>query len=183
MPTRIINASAGSGKTYRLAVAYIQALLLSQPDGSPTLPQQVLATTFTRAAASEILERVLVRLAQAVVLDGARERLLAEIERPDLGRDDLAALLASVCRTLPQLQVGTIDALFARIVRVMGLELAFPPAWTVADETQAGELALEAADRMLRGPDIQLSREQWAPIRAIQAGNQGAGGAGRIARG
>ena len=39
MFTTIINASAGSGKTYRLAIAYIQALLMPQPDGSPTLPQ------------------------------------------------------------------------------------------------------------------------------------------------
>jgi ATP-dependent helicase/nuclease subunit A len=161
MPTTIINASAGSGKTYRLAVAYLQALLLPLPDGGPTLPQQVLATTFTRAAASEILERVLRRLALAVVSDEERQRLLAEIKRPELGRDDLATLLASVCQALPQLQVGTIDALFARMVRVMGLDLAFPPAWTVADETQAEELAHKAADRILRGSDVQLSLGQW----------------------
>lgn len=161
MATTIINASAGSGKTYRLAVAYLQALLLPLPDGGRTSPEHVLATTFTRAAASEILERVLRRLALAVVSDAERQKLLSEIDRPELGGDDLAALLSSVCQVLPQLQVGTIDALFARIVRVMGLELAFPPVWTVADETQAAELALEAADRMLRGPDRQMSRGQW----------------------
>src|ERR1700691_4244735 len=113
MPTTIINATAGSGKTYRLAIAYLQALLLPMPDGGPALPQQVLATTFTRAAASEILERVLRRLALAVVSDEERRRLLAEINRPELGRDNLATLLASICQALPRLQVGTIDALFA----------------------------------------------------------------------
>jgi ATP-dependent helicase/nuclease subunit A len=161
MPTTIINASAGSGKTYRLAVAYLQALLQPLPDGGQTLPQQVLATTFTRAAASEILERVLRRLALAVVFDGERRKLLEEVNRPGLGRDELAQLLESVCQALPQLQIGTIDALFARIVRVMGLDLAFPPAWNVADDTQAIEMALDAADRMLRGPERRQSREQW----------------------
>jgi ATP-dependent exoDNAse (exonuclease V) beta subunit len=161
MPTTIINASAGSGKTYRLAVAYLQALLQPLPDGTPTLPQHVLATTFTRAAASEILERVLRRLALAVVSEKERQRLLADIKRPDLGRQDLIDLLQSVCRVLPQLQVGTIDGLFNRIVRVMGLDLAFPAAWAVTDETHAEELALAAADRMLTGPEARESREQW----------------------
>ena len=67
MSTTIINASAGSGKTYALAVSYIRALLSTEADGAPTQPQQVLATTFTRSAASEILERVLERLAKAVL--------------------------------------------------------------------------------------------------------------------
>ena len=161
MFTTIINASAGSGKTYRLAIAYIQALLMPQPDGSPTLPQQVLATTFTRAAASEILERVLRRLALAVVSDEERKRLLEEIGHPGLTHDDLTALLGSVCESLPMLQIGTIDALFARIIRVIGLDLAFPTAWRVADETEKKDLALEAADRMLRGAEGPLSRDQW----------------------
>jgi ATP-dependent helicase/nuclease subunit A len=159
--TTLINASAGSGKTYRLAIAYIQALLLPQSDGSPALPQQVLATTFTRAAASEILERVLRRLALAVVSEEERKSLLVEIGRSDLNRDDLATLLGSVCQALPMLQVGTIDALFARIIRVIGLDLAFPSAWRVADETEKNDLALDAADRMLRGPEAALSRDQW----------------------
>jgi ATP-dependent exoDNAse (exonuclease V) beta subunit len=161
MPNIIINASAGSGKTYQLAVAYLRALLQPLPDGSPTSPSQVLATTFTRAAASEILERVLRRLAEAVVSERETERLLADIKRPDLHRADLVRLLESVCRLMPQLQVGTIDGLFTRIIRVMGLELAFPHAWSIADETLAGELALAAADRILRGGEVREFRDQW----------------------
>ena len=161
MPTTIINASAGSGKTYRLAVAYLQALLQPLPDGSPVLPQSVLATTFTRAAASEILERVLRRLALAMMSPDELQRLLVDIDRPDLQRDDLVRLLESVCQALPQLQIGTIDGLFSRIVRVMGLDLAFPPAWDMADDALASELALQAADQMLSGPDVQKAREQW----------------------
>ncbi len=170
MSMTIINASAGSGKTYALAVAYLRALLLPQADGRPTAPQNVLATTFTRAAASEILERVLRRLAEAVVSEPKRRRLLEEIERPELGREDLEQLLAAVCEALPRLQMGTIDALFARIVRVLGLDLSFPATWTVADETHAAELALEAADRMLRGPDVHLSREQWRRFAQFRLG-------------
>ena len=161
MPTTIIDASAGSGKTYRLAVAYLQALLQPLPDGTPTAPQHVLATTFTRAAASEILERVLHRLALAVVSADEAKRLLTDIQRPDLDRAALVRLLESVCEVLPQLQVGTIDGLFNRIVRVMSLDLALPSAWSIANETQAEELALMAADRMLRGDEVRQWRQHW----------------------
>lgn len=161
MPTTIINASAGSGKTYRLAVAYLQALLQPGSDGVPVPPQQVLATTFTRAAASEILERVLRRLALAVVSETERRQLLHEIKQQELKQNDLAALLAAMCQALPQMQIGTIDALFARIVRVMGLDLGFPSAWTMSDETLEQELALEAADQMLHGPETQASLGAW----------------------
>jgi ATP-dependent helicase/nuclease subunit A len=161
MPTTIINASAGSGKTYRLAVAYLQALLQPLPDGTLAPPQTILATTFTRAAASEILERVLRRLALAVISEEESQRLLSELGRPDLNRADLTRLLESVCKVMSQLQVGTIDGVFARIVRAMGLELAFPPAWTMADESMGKELALEAAERVLSGDDVQGALGEW----------------------
>ena len=51
----IVRASAGSGKTYQLVVRYIQRLYQEgQAD-------RLLATTFTRKAAGEILERVLLK--------------------------------------------------------------------------------------------------------------------------
>jgi len=172
MPTTIINASAGSGKTYALAVAYLKALLQPLRDGSPTAPQQVLATTFTRAAASEILERVLRRLAEAVISEDVQRRLLVDIERPDLKHEDLVRLLEAICRVLPQLQVGTIDGLFSRIVRVLSLDLAFPQAWGITDDLHAEELALVAADQMLTGPEAAQSREQWRRYARFKLGIQ-----------
>jgi ATP-dependent helicase/nuclease subunit A len=172
MPSVVINASAGSGKTYRLAVEYLRALLLPAGEGRPPRPEQVLATTFTRAAASEILERVFRRLALAVVFEEERRQLLHEIGHDELGRDDLAALLLALCQALPQLQVGTLDGLFARVVRVLGTDLAFPTTWSVADETQTGELALATADRMLRGAEMELSRAQWRRYAQFKPGTR-----------
>ena len=53
-----IPASAGSGKTFRLSGRVIALLARDEA------PESILATTFTRKAAGEILERVLVRLAR-----------------------------------------------------------------------------------------------------------------------
>jgi ATP-dependent exoDNAse (exonuclease V) beta subunit len=170
MPSIIINASAGSGKTYRLAVAYIQALLQLLPDGTLPSPQCVLATTFTRAAASEILERVLRRLAMAVLSPEEATRLLSEIGRPDLQQADLVRLQESVCQSLSQLQVGTIDGIFSRIVRVLGLELGFPPTWTNADDTTATEMAFDVADRMLSAGQLELTHGQWQRYSQFKSG-------------
>ena len=50
----VYKASAGSGKTWRLAVEYIK-LLLQRPDAY----RHILAVTFTNKAAGEMKERVL----------------------------------------------------------------------------------------------------------------------------
>ena len=57
----IIRASAGTGKTYALSNRYLK--LLRQG----ARPDTILATTFTRKAAGEILGRVLTRAARAAL--------------------------------------------------------------------------------------------------------------------
>ncbi len=53
---RLLLASAGTGKTYRLSAHFVGLLLQG------VAPERILATTFTRKAAGEILDRVLQRL-------------------------------------------------------------------------------------------------------------------------
>jgi len=55
----IVEASAGSGKTYTLARRYIQLLLGSSPNPSDITLRQILAITFTNKAAFEMKERIL----------------------------------------------------------------------------------------------------------------------------
>ena len=52
----LVRASAGTGKTYRLTARLLRILLQGAS------PETILATTFTRKAAGEILDRVLVTL-------------------------------------------------------------------------------------------------------------------------
>ena len=55
LPRELVLASAGSGKTYPLSSRIIELLASGAPPGD------ILASTFTRKAAGEILDRVLVR--------------------------------------------------------------------------------------------------------------------------
>jgi ATP-dependent exoDNAse (exonuclease V) beta subunit len=69
-PHVVITASAGTGKTFQLSNRFIQLAVEGPLDA-------ILATTFTRKAAREILDRVLVRLAGAV----SDPRKLSELNR------------------------------------------------------------------------------------------------------
>ena len=73
-PNILIRASAGSGKTFRLSNRYPG---LMQHGVSP---DQILATTFTRKAAGEILDRVMVRLAEAALDEGKCQTLAIHLE-------------------------------------------------------------------------------------------------------
>ena len=62
--TRLIEASAGTGKTYTLAALYLR-LVLGHGGGEARLPPDILVVTFTEAATRELRDRVRARLAAA----------------------------------------------------------------------------------------------------------------------
>lgn len=66
--TRLIEASAGTGKTYALAALYLRLVLGHGGDNAyprPLLPPEILVVTFTEAATAELRERIRNRLAEA----------------------------------------------------------------------------------------------------------------------
>ncbi|MBE1162532.1 exodeoxyribonuclease V subunit beta [Dyella acidiphila] len=64
---RLIEASAGTGKTWTLAALYLR-LVLGHGGQTPQLPAQILVVTFTRAATAELRERIRERLATAAAV-------------------------------------------------------------------------------------------------------------------
>ena len=147
-PRELVLASAGSGKTYHLSSRILGLLAMGAPAG------EVLATTFTRKAAGEILERLLVRLAEGAS-DPEKARELGRDAHPSLTRpEECRRLLARLLTDLHQMNVGTLDAFFVRVARAFFQELGLTPRWTIADEatqdrirTEAVRVALAQADR------------------------------------
>ena len=81
---RLIEASAGTGKTWTIAALYLRLVLGHTESGVPLLPPQILVVTFTKAATAELRERIRARLGQA-----------AEAFRGQVTDDDyLAGLIA-----------------------------------------------------------------------------------------
>ncbi|MBA2079621.1 exodeoxyribonuclease V subunit beta, partial [Rhodanobacter sp. PCA2] len=70
---QLIEASAGTGKTWTIAALYLR-LVLGHGGGPALLPAQILVMTFTRAATAELRERIRTRLAEAAAaFRGQRE--------------------------------------------------------------------------------------------------------------
>src|SRR3954453_6606123 len=108
-PHVVIRASAGTGKTYQLAVRFIGLL------AAGARPDEILATTFTRKAAGEILDRVLSWLARAAANDKERARLSEAIGDKSLSSQRCRELLTATLRRLHTLRVGTLDSYFLQI--------------------------------------------------------------------
>ncbi|MGM3173127.1 exodeoxyribonuclease V subunit beta [Dickeya lacustris] len=66
--SRLIEASAGTGKTFTIAMLYVRLVLGhggEQAFGRPLTPPEILVVTFTEAATRELRDRIRARLAQA----------------------------------------------------------------------------------------------------------------------
>jgi len=152
----VVLASAGTGKTYQLALAFARLLVLGVP------PESILASTFTRKAAGEILDRVLGRLARAATCEKACAELSREL---GAGHDQAfyAGLLARLARRVDRFQVTTLDAWFVRLARAFQPELGLPADWQIADELTDARLKAEALGRFLAESDpgefVELLRD------------------------
>lgn len=62
---QLIEASAGTGKTWTLAALYVRLILGHGWQGQGLMPPQILVMTFTEAATAELRDRIRSRLAQA----------------------------------------------------------------------------------------------------------------------
>jgi len=124
----LINASAGSGKTYRLAERVLEEVAKSE---SRLSPERLMATTFTKKAAAELRERL-------------RLRLLAD------GREDDA-------RKLLEGFVGTVNSVCARLLREYAFEAGLSPAVEVLPEEEEERLFRIAIENVVErhAPEIE----------------------------
>ena len=91
MELLVYKASAGSGKTFTLAVEYIKHLIIN-----PRAYRQILAVTFTNKATAEMKERILTQLYGIRKGAPSTEANLEKIKKYKLKADskDMAAMLS-----------------------------------------------------------------------------------------
>ncbi|MFM7926734.1 MAG: UvrD-helicase domain-containing protein, partial [Pirellula sp.] len=126
----MILASAGTGKTYQLASRAIRLLFTDQPLDS------ILATTFTRKAAGEILHRILQWLSEASSSTEGLHRLESVIAPMQIGHKHARYQLARLCTHLHRFRVSTLDSFYSQLAKSFALELKLPPGWTLLDTAQ-----------------------------------------------
>ena len=131
-----IIASAGTGKTYRLAMRYIKLL------SKGVNPREIMALTFTKAAAAEMLDRILAELSKAVLDESGPQNLHDAAGLDEMPtRSDCGKWLDLLLKELPFARISTYDSFFNEILRSFALELGLDPTIEILSKSDENELA------------------------------------------
>ena len=201
--SRLIEASAGTGKTWTIAGLYLRLVLGHGGAGAafarPLVPAEILVMTFTVAATRELSDRIRARLVEAArCFRGEREpsaddpflRALISDHAPGEARAAAAWRLAMAAEAMDDAAVHTIDAWCQRMLR----EHAFDSGSLFDEELLADEFAFvdEAARDYWRrniypltGASLDRALAVWpdvgsliADVRALRSHAVGEGGDG-----
>ena len=114
-PLTVIEASAGTGKTFSLVTRLLRLIF------SGTEPERIVALTFSRMAAGEIFNSFIERLSRAAMDENTAAEESARMGR-ELKRADFAAKLRLVISRQHLSLIGTLDSFMMRVVRMIPLD-------------------------------------------------------------
>ena len=172
--SRLIEASAGTGKTWTIAALYLRLVLGHGAEHGferPLRPAEILVMTFTRAATRELSDRIRERLLVAAqwfrgqqpsdARDPFLESLLVDYPAGP-PRDHAAWLLSMAAEGMDDAAVHTIDAWCQRMLR----EHAFDSGCLFDEELVADEEAmrLEAVQDYWRQSCYPLAQESLTQV-------------------
>ncbi|WP_321331185.1 UvrD-helicase domain-containing protein [uncultured Bacteroides sp.] len=147
MELLVYKASAGSGKTFTLAVEYIKLLILN-----PHAYRQILAVTFTNKATAEMKERILSQLYGIWTKDKDSDHYLQRITE-ETGRTETEVgeaagkALNYMLHDYSRFRVETIDSFFQSVMRNLARELELSPNLNI--ELNNAEVLSDAVDSMI----------------------------------
>ena len=149
--SRLIEASAGTGKTYTIASLYVRLVLGhgNLPEQKALTPPDILVVTFTRAATKELRDRIRLRLNQAAAcfLEEAEGDEFLQGLRGEYAPEhwiSCARQLQIAAEWMDDAAVSTIDAWCYRVLRehafdsgsLFNVEMDIDPAEIVAEATR-----------------------------------------------
>ncbi|NIZ11792.1 double-strand break repair helicase AddA [Phaeobacter sp. HF9A] len=150
-----LAANAGSGKT-KVLTDRVARLLLRGVE-----PQHILCLTYTKAAASEMQNRLFQRLGEWAMLPDATLRAALV----DLGAEDAATveglaqartLFARAIETPGGLKIQTIHSFCSSLLRRFPLEAGVSPQFSEMEDRAATLLRAEIVEDMAQGPDAAV---------------------------
>lgn len=148
-----LSANAGSGKT-RVLTDRVARLLLEGVE-----PQHILCLTYTKAAASEMQNRLFKRLGVWAMQDA--DALTRELHELGVDRainkgalQKARTLFARAIETPGGLKIQTIHSFCASLLRRFPLETGISPQFTEMDERAANLLRSEIVEELADGTDV-----------------------------
>ncbi|TBU72873.1 exodeoxyribonuclease V subunit beta [Phytopseudomonas daroniae] len=123
--SRLIEASAGTGKTYTISALYLRLILQHGGEAAfrePLLPPQILVVTFTDAATRELRDRIRARLVEAATVfrgDAEGDALLATLKADFASGEwpECARRLELAAQWMDEAAVSTIHGWCQRMLR------------------------------------------------------------------
>lgn len=152
LPNEMILASAGSGKTWQLTNRYIALMALQLRSDQEVAPERILAATFTKKAAGEFFDSILVKLATAASDPKEAAALAADRDDPlapvlaTLAPADYTRLLRVFIERMPRLFLGTLDSFFANLLRAFPAEFGLAGDFETMDDYQSGSARARVYD-------------------------------------
>jgi len=156
----IVSANAGSGKTHVLINRVTRILL----DG--VSPEQILCVTYTKAAASEMLNRLFAHLGRFSILadDELRKELTKLDPKLSPNEEDLAKarrLFARALETPGGLKIRTIHGFCEALLRQFPIEAGISAGFQIIEETESRKLQQQIIQQIglqaVENPDGELA--------------------------
>ncbi len=146
----VYSASAGSGKTYTLALKYIAMAVATDRASDFT---NILAVTFTNMATAEMKNRILEQLDNLARGGTDKDFLKNLIKETKISKDVLVrrakGVLAAIMHDYDHFRVETIDSFFQTLLTNLAHELKLPRGFRVDLDDKA--VISQSVDRMLLG--------------------------------
>ena len=148
----IVEASAGSGKTYTLAKRYVRLLLDSslKPEEIPL--RNILAITFTRKAAAEMKERILEFLKKVALDRFSSEQELNEVlasANKEFSRKKAGRAMTHLIRNYNFFQVQTIDSFINSLLSACAFKLDLSAGFRIKENY--GDYLRYSLDKLIDG--------------------------------
>ncbi|MDO7743574.1 MAG: UvrD-helicase domain-containing protein, partial [Pedobacter sp.] len=146
-PLKILQASAGSGKTFSLTAHYLTLLLSGE-----TKYREILAVTFTNKATEEMKSRIMEVLKGFATGDPEVEayRTLVLNAHPDLDfvslQEKSARIYKRILHDYSRFSVSTIDGFVQKVIRGFAFELGLDSGYTL--EMNFDKVKNELADKL-----------------------------------
>ena len=159
-PLKILQASAGSGKTFSLTAHYLTLLLSGE-----TKYREILAVTFTNKATEEMKTRIMEVLKGFATGDEeVRDyRDLVLKAHPDLSTESLQQKSANIYKRIlhdySRFSVSTIDGFVQKVIRGFAFELGLDSGYTL--EMNFDKVKNDLADRLDQQLDHNPNLLQW----------------------
>src|SRR5665648_850841 len=168
---KVYKASAGSGKTFRLAIEYMKLALSNDANY-----RHILAVTFTNKATAEMKSHIIGELYH---LAKGQDSVYMDVLTDELGWPPMQVerqaqlVLKRILHDYSRFSISTIDSFFQRVIKAFNRELGINAAYNV--ELDEKSILEEAADRMIQSVEDDPKLLEWLDAFASDKIREGKG--------